>query len=140
MPRDKDFWHIDWEEEFSDELTELQIEALDKVAKEVVDRQMAVPVIMFLETIRPMNWMASQLMLFLEPFYAWILGFKELIDLRRALEKREAIGILIDKIEMYEHQRQERLKQERRRKRGILHRIFRRRKGVEDGTEDSGDN
>ena len=140
MPRDKDFWHIDWEEEFSDELTELQIEALDKVAKEVADRQMAVPVIMFLETIRPMNWMASQLMLFLEPFYAWILEFKELIDLRRALENREAIGILIDKIEMYEHQRQERLKQERRRKKGILHRIFRRHKGNEDGTEDSGDN
>ena len=140
MPRDKDFWHIDWEEEFSDELTELQIEALDKVAKEVADRQMAVPVIMFLETIRPMNWMASQLMLFLEPFYAWILGFKELIDLRRALEKREAIGILIDKIEMYEQQRQEKLKQERRRKKGILHRIFRRSKGDEDGTEDSGDN
>ena len=140
MPRDKDFWHIDWEEEFSDELTELQIEALDKVAKEVVDRQMAVPVIMFLETIRPMNWMASQLMLFLEPFYAWILEFKELIDLRRALEKREAIGILIDKIEMYEQQRQEKLKQERRRKKGILRRIFRRSKGDEDGTEDSGDN
>jgi len=55
MPRDKDFWHIDWEEEFSDELTDLQLEALDRVAKEVVDRQMAVPVIMFLETIRPMN-------------------------------------------------------------------------------------
>ncbi len=125
MPRDKDFWHIDWEEEFSDELTELQLEALDKVAKEVVDRQMAVPVVMFLESIRPMNWMASQLMLFLEPFYAWILGFKQLIDLRRALQKRESIGILIEKIEQYERERQEKLRSKRAGKSGFFRRLWR---------------
>ena len=129
MPRDKDFWHIDWEEEFSEELTELQLQALDRVAREVVERQMAAPVLMFLESVRPLNWVASQLMLFLEPFYAWILGYKELIDLRRALAKRESIGILIDKIEQYEQERLEKLKQERRAKPGVLRRLWRKIRG-----------
>ena len=123
MPHDRDFFHIDWEEEDAEYITPLQMEALDKVAKEIVSRRMAVPVMMFLESVRPLNWVASQLMLFLEPFYAWILGFRQVIDLRRALSKREAISILIEKIEKLENERLEKLRSKRK-NRGILRRIL----------------
>ncbi len=136
MPRDKDFWHIDWDEEFSTELTEIQLEVIEKVAKEVVDRRMAVPVMMFLESVRPLNWVASQLMLFLEPFTAWILGFKELVDLRRALQKRESISVIIDKIEEYETERLEKLKQERKKHTGVIKRVWRKIRGKSDETID----
>lgn len=131
MPHDRDFFRVDWDEEDADYITPLQEAALNRVAEEVVSRRMAVPVIMFLETMKPLNWMASQLMLFLEPFYAWILGFKQVIDLRRALTKREAIPMLIDKIETLENERLEMIRQRKKSKVGIfknfLHR-FRREK------------
>ncbi|MCD6595241.1 hypothetical protein J7L68_06175 [bacterium] len=116
MPYDKDFWHVDWDEEFSTEITESQLEAIDKVAKEVANRGLAAPVMMFLETVKPLNYIASQMMLFLEPFYAWVFGYRELIDLRRALNKRESITVLIGKIEQYECKRLDEIKQSRKSK------------------------
>ncbi len=110
MSDDRDFWHVDWDEEVSANLTENQLAALDKLAREVADRQMAVPALMFLESIRPLNYIASQLMLFFEPVTAWMLGVRELVDLRRAFEKRESIDVLIEKIEHYDNLRLERFK------------------------------
>ncbi len=129
MPHDKDFFHMDWEEEEADYITPLQLAALDKVAREVVSRRMAAPVIMFLESVKPLNWVASQLMLFLEPFYAWILGFKQVIDLRRALAKREAIPTLIDKIEELELERLKNRREENKKNPGLFRRIFNKLRG-----------
>ena len=72
-------------------------------------------------------------MLFLEPFYAWILGFKQVIDLRRALTKREAIPMLIDKIEKLEQQRQERIRREREARPGLFRRMLKRLRGKRAG-------
>ena len=134
MPYDKDFWHIDWQEEFSTEITEPQLKAIEKVAKEVVDRGLAAPVIMFLESVKPLNWMASQLMLVLEPFYAWVFGYRELIDFRRALNKRESVPILIEKIEQYERERIEKAKRSRK---GILKKILQKIRGKKDGQQNN---
>ena len=128
MPHDKDFFNVDWEEEDSDYITPLQEEALDKVATEVVSRQMAMPAIMFLESVRPLNWLASQMMLFFEPFYAWIFGFKQIIDLRRAFQKRESIPLLIEKIEKMEQERQEMIRKDREQNPGFIRKIFKRKK------------
>ena len=43
-------------------------------------------------------------MLFLEPFTAYILGFRELVTLRRSFSKRESIELLINYIEEYDYQ------------------------------------
>ena len=134
MPYDKDFWHIDWQEEFSTEITEPQLKAIEKVAKEVVDRGLAAPVIMFLESVKPLNWIASQLMLVLEPFYAWVFGYRELIDFRRALNKRESVPILIEKIEQYERERIEKSKKSRK---GILRRTLQKIRGKKDGQQNN---
>lgn len=113
MPKDPDFWHVDWDEEFSEEITPAQEAAIDKLAKEIAERGMAVPALMFLETVKPLNWIASQVMLFFEPITAWFFNLRELVDLRRAFQKREGIIILIEKIEKYEKERQKRIKAEK---------------------------
>jgi hypothetical protein len=72
---------------------------LDKLATKVVERRMAVPAIMFLESIKPLNYIGSQAMVFFEPIIQSIFNFKDYDTLRQALEKRETIEILLLKIE-----------------------------------------
>jgi len=75
---------------------------LDKLAKKAVERGMAVPAIIFLESIKPLNFIASQVMVFFEPVIQSIFNFKDYNTLRCALEKRESVEILLLKIEKYD--------------------------------------
>ncbi len=75
---------------------------LDKLAKKAVERGMAVPSILFLESVKPLNFIASQVMVFFEPVIQTIFNFKDYNNLRSALEKRESIEILLLKIEKYD--------------------------------------
>ena len=72
---------------------------LEKVAKKVVEKRMAVPAIMFLESVKPLNYIGSQAMVFFEPIIQTIFNFKDYNTLRCAFEKRESVEILILKIE-----------------------------------------
>ena len=98
------FFNVDWDAEFSEEVTEKEHEILKRVAKRIVKMDMVAPAIMFFETVRPFNYLSSQAMLFLEPFTAYILGFSELVTLRRALSKRESIELIMDYIEQYDYE------------------------------------
>ena len=64
---------------------------LDKLAKKAVERGMAVPAILFLESIKPLNFIASQVMVFFEPVIQSVFNFRDYNTLRSALEKRESI-------------------------------------------------
>ena len=75
---------------------------LDKLAKKAVERGMAVPAILFLESIKPLNFIASQVMVFFEPVIQSVFNFRDYNTLRSALEKRESIEILLLKIEEYD--------------------------------------
>ena len=72
---------------------------LEKVAKKVVERRMAVPAIVFLESVKPLNYIASQTLVFFEPIIQSIFSFKDYNTFRSALEKRESVEILIQHIE-----------------------------------------
>lgn len=72
---------------------------LEKVAAKVVARGMAVPAILFLESVKPLNYIGSQAMVFFEPIVQTVFNFKEYDTFRSALEKRESIEILLQKIE-----------------------------------------
>jgi len=97
-----------------DELTGEELETLDKLAERVVKMNMAVPAIMFLESVRPLNYLGSQVMLFFRPLLgiatetvniatAPLLGFS--VDVKfynrvqEVLEKRASIEALIARIE-----------------------------------------
>jgi hypothetical protein len=90
-----------------DALTAEEQELLTRVAKKIVDRRMTVPAIMFLESIKPLNWFGSQAMIFLEPFVSAVVGEKTFIFftikdynlLRQMMERRENTERLLQKIE-----------------------------------------
>lgn len=95
----RSFFNVDWEAELDEQITETEREILTKIAQRIVDMNMVVPAIMFLEPMKPLNYLSSQALLFLEPFTAYVLGFQEMIAFRRALSKRESVEILINEIE-----------------------------------------
>ena len=80
-------------------LPEEENAVLDKLAHKVVDRGMTVPVILFLESVKPLNYISSQAMVFFEPMVQSVFNFKDYDTMRVALEKRETIEILLVKIE-----------------------------------------
>ena len=80
-------------------LPDEELEVLEKVSSKVVERRMAVPAIMFLESVKPLNYIGSQTMVFFEPIIQTVFNFRDYNTLRSALEKRHSIEILIQKIE-----------------------------------------
>jgi hypothetical protein len=75
---------------------------LEKVAKKVVSWRMAVPAIMFLESVKPLNYIGAQTMVFFEPIVQTVFNFKDYEIFRQALERRENIENLLQKIEKYD--------------------------------------
>ncbi|MDX9858856.1 MAG: hypothetical protein RBT76_13775 [candidate division Zixibacteria bacterium] len=80
-------------------LPDEQEAVLDKVAFQVVKRGMTVPAIVFLESIKPLNYIGSQAMVFFEPIVQTVFNWRDYDALRLVLERRESIEILIQKVE-----------------------------------------
>jgi len=83
-------------------LPEEELLVLEKVAKKVVDKSMTVPAIVFLESVKPLNYIGSQTMVFFEPIVQSLFNLKDYDTFRCALEKRQSIEIMIQKIEAYD--------------------------------------
>ena len=75
---------------------------LEKLAKKVVEWKMSVPAILALESVKPLNFIGSQAMVFFEPIVQAVFNIKDYDTLRVALEKRETIEILLLKIEAHD--------------------------------------
>ena len=80
-------------------LTEDDLALLDKIAAAVVDRRMAGPAIMFLESMGPMNFLGSQALHFLTPILNLACETREIERAAHLLERRDAIPRLIALIE-----------------------------------------
>lgn len=85
-------------------LPEEEDRVLEKLAKKVVEWRMAVPAIMFLESVKPLNFIGSQAMVFFEPIVQSVFNFRDYDTLRTALERRQTIEILLVKIEGYDNE------------------------------------
>ncbi len=77
-------------------------EVLDKVARKVVKWQMAVPAILFLESVKPLNFIGAQAMVFFEPIIQSVFSIKDYDTFRVAMERRENIENLLQRIEAYD--------------------------------------
>lgn len=92
-----------------EELAPAEREMLQKIAQKVVDMRLIVPAILFLESVKPLNYIGSQVMVFFEPFAGAIFSFRTVhmsgIELneydlfRRMMEKRDNVERLLQKIE-----------------------------------------
>jgi len=91
-------------------LPEEEQAVLDKVAKKVVEKSMTAPAIVFLESVKPLNFVGSQAMVFFEPIVQTLFNLKDYDTFRTALEKRQTLEILIQKIEALDSVEQARSK------------------------------
>ena len=99
-----------------EELTPQQEEILTKIAKKVIDWRMSVPAILFLESVKPLNYVGSQMMAFFEPFVQAVFSWKDYDEFRRMMEERGTVEKLLQKIEQLDSEAQDKekeLKQER---------------------------
>jgi hypothetical protein len=80
-------------------LTELQDQAVEKVARLTVRFGLTVPAILFLESMKPMSFVGSQAMLALSPFVNVLASRAEWDALQALLEDRRGIEVVIRRIE-----------------------------------------
>ena len=80
-------------------LTPEQEKLLDRIAARVVGWRMATPAIMFLESVKPMNYVGSQMLVFFEPFVRAIFNFKEYSIFTEIMQERQNVEVLLVKIE-----------------------------------------
>jgi hypothetical protein len=71
---------------------------VDRMCAEVVRRQMAGPAIVFLETLRPLNFVSAQALHFLSPFVSVMVDSNAHKHLAAFLEHRGSIDYLCDRI------------------------------------------
>ncbi len=83
-------------------LTPEQDEVLEKVARKVVEKRMTVPALMFIESVKPLNFIGSQVMVFFEPIVQTLFDFKSYTVFREVIEDRENVEILMQKIEKHD--------------------------------------
>ncbi len=110
-----------------DEMTEDEL--LEAVAKRVVGMRLAVPAVFFLESTKPLSFLGSQLLIFLQPFVQAFLTVKSYERFSHLMEERENVEKLIQLMEQLdEDQRLEekrlkaedkKRKQEERARRGL---------------------
>ena len=77
---------------------EKQIQVVDRVCREVVKRQLAMPAILLLETFRPLNYIGSQVMHFFQPIISSVLSIDGYTDFTELLEQRGSVDYICERI------------------------------------------
>lgn len=77
-------------------------ELLDRVARFIAERRMGSAAIMFIESLRPLHFIGSQLLYMISPFAEIIFKAEEYQKFACALEDEENIRYLLDQIDKYD--------------------------------------
>ncbi len=80
-------------------ITEEERELVDRIAQKIYERRMSVPAILFLEMSKPLCFVGSSLIAFLEPVLQSIIPYRDVEKFRSFIEKRENVEYLIEQIE-----------------------------------------
>ena len=75
------------------------VQLLERIADVIINRRMAAPATMFLESMGPMNFLGSQALHFLTPILDCAFNTKEVEQVARLLERRDTVTRLIAIIE-----------------------------------------
>ncbi|NLI16627.1 MAG: hypothetical protein GX409_10120 [candidate division Zixibacteria bacterium] len=94
----------------SDKPTPDEQELMDRLAKWVVKKGLTVPAIIALESVKPLNWIGSQAMVFFDPFFSSIFSAKTTLKdyetFQRMMEKRQNVENLLLTIEKFDAEAQ----------------------------------
>ena len=74
-------------------------EIISNLAKEIVNRGMAVPAIFFLESTKYISFIGSQFLVFLGPIATCFINNKKYYNFAEILEKKSNINFLLNEIE-----------------------------------------
>ncbi|HTW91879.1 MAG TPA: hypothetical protein VMH22_09235 [bacterium] len=92
----------------SDISAERSDEILTKIAQKVVDLRLTPVAVVMLESSKPLSFVGSQLMVFLQPIVTTIFPFRQYDEVSALLEDRANVEALIQKIEKLEDGRSDR--------------------------------
>jgi len=84
---------------------ERRTELIDKIAKKIVDMRMTVPAILFLESVKPLSFIGSQVMVFFQPIFRTFFSLHEYDEIALMLEERGNVERLILAIERIDSER-----------------------------------
>ena len=82
--------------------TEEELRVVDQLARIVVQRGLTLPALMFLESMRPMNYVAGQAMAYFEPIVRGVMDWKGYTVFQGLLQRRGSIPLILDRIEHFE--------------------------------------
>ncbi len=88
-------------------LTDEDRKLLARLGEAVASRGMATPAVLFLGSIRPLNSLGSQAMVFLRPFIGSLFKQADYGRLMEILDRREGIAALMDAVEEAESRRKD---------------------------------
>src|SRR5437867_10334765 len=80
-------------------LTPHQEEIIDRLAVKVVEWRMSVPAVLFLESVKPLNYIGSQVLVFFAPIANSLFTVKDYDELVALMEERGNIERLLKRIE-----------------------------------------
>jgi len=72
---------------------------IERLADAIVRRGMSAPAILFLESVLPLNYVASQALTFLQPFLSVCFNPADCERVARLLERRRTLELLVNAIE-----------------------------------------
>ncbi len=79
-------------------------ELIDKIARMIVQRRLGVVAIVLLESVKPLTFLGSQLMVFMDPFVSAFFKPDDYRLFYEMIEDRKNIDKLIERIEKYENE------------------------------------
>ncbi len=97
-------------------LTLKQEEILDRIANKVVTWRMTVPAILFLESVKPLNYIGSQMLVFFEPFVQAFFTVRDYNEFVRMMEERENVERLLQRIEKLDAEMLQKEKEDKRKR------------------------
>jgi hypothetical protein len=85
--------------------TEGQRAIIDKLCRQVVARGLTTPALIFLESVRPLNYVSSQTLQFFTPILSAVADRKACDELAEFLEHRGSVEFLCQRIEELEREK-----------------------------------
>ncbi len=82
-----------------DDYRRIQREVLEKLAREIVRRGMCAPAVFVIESVQPLSFVIGQTLALVEPIVRVLLDAPEYDIFREAIEDRENLRWLADRIE-----------------------------------------
>jgi len=96
------FWAKAFHVPAKETLTAQEQEWLDGIGLKIAERTLCTPAILFLESTKPLHFVAGQAARFLDPLFSMVVPGDKLERLARILEKRSGAEFLIRSIEKHE--------------------------------------